>query len=55
MAHVHSEYLEEEVGDQEAVQMEMVEETVIIDVSILPLLIDAIKKLCKNKKLGKFS
>lgn len=27
MAHVHSEYLEEEVGDQENVQMEMVVES----------------------------
>jgi len=46
MAHVHSEYLEEEAGDQEAVQMEMVvEEAPNSDVNILSLSIDCIREL----------
>lgn len=35
MAHVHSEYLEEEVGDQENVQMEMVVESTNDDIPVL--------------------
>lgn len=35
MAHVHSKYLEEEVGDQENVQMEMVVESTNDDMTVL--------------------
>lgn len=35
MAHVHNEYLEEEIGDQENVQMEMVVESTNDDISVL--------------------
>lgn len=35
MAHVHNEYLEEEIGDQENVQMEMVVESTNDDISAL--------------------
>lgn len=52
MAHVHSEYLEEEIGDQENVQMEMVVESTNDDMSVLSEVDDAEKtsKLFENEK-----
>lgn len=49
MAHVHSEYLEEEVGDQEGVQMEMVmEEPTNTDACILSESTDDTRKVCED-------
>lgn len=52
MAHVHSEYLEEEIGDQENVQMEMVVESTNDDMSVLSDVDDAEKtsKSFENEK-----
>ncbi|XP_018357624.1 PREDICTED: histone H3.v1-like isoform X3 [Trachymyrmex cornetzi] len=53
MAHVHNEYLEEEVEDEEDVQVEMVMESTNNDISVLPELEDNVQKTSKpreNKK-----
>lgn len=48
MAHVHSEYLEEEVEDQGNVQMEMVVESANPDVSVLSDAADDTKETLKE-------
>lgn len=53
MAHVHNEYLEEEIEDQENVQVEMVIESTNSDISVLPELENDVQKTSKpreNKK-----
>lgn len=48
MAHVHSEYLEEEVEDEENVEMEMVVESADPDVSVLSDVVDDAKETSKE-------
>lgn len=49
MAHVHSKYLEEEVGDQENVQMEMVVESTNEDIVLSEPMDDDIEKTLKSE------
>lgn len=49
MAHVHSEYLEEEVEDQGNVQMEMVVESVNPDVSDADNTKETLKEILENE------
>ncbi|XP_072744631.1 uncharacterized protein [Anoplolepis gracilipes] len=51
MAHVHSEYLEEEVEEQGNVQMEMVVESVNSDVPILSPVDETLKDPLENEKM----
>lgn len=50
MAHVHNEYLEEEVEDQGHVQMEMIVESTNPDISILSDTTDNAKEISKENE-----
>lgn len=50
MAHVHNEYLEEEVEDQENVQMEMIVESTNPDISVLSDTADNAKETSKENE-----